>query len=269
MAQYSFADYSAHSNATTTPNTENRARVSYFALKNDGDYAVVRFIYDSPEQFEISTIHAVDIDGRSRRVDCLRGPKDSVHSCPLCEAGVRAISKFYVKLIEYTTDPQTGMIIANPRIWERPASFANDLAKKCQIYNGLSQHTFIITRHGVKGSQGTTYSVDFAPAEVYKPDLYVRDFSAFDSYKLSSYVVLNKSYDELKALAGNNTVIEPESAASVPAATYSQNGQTFNQTPSTAPSFSNHTIPVQPSFTPSTAPQSSAEAPKLGTRRYF
>ena len=43
-------------------------KVSYFGLKDDGDEATVRFVYNSTEEFHLVTVHAVEVDGKQRRV---------------------------------------------------------------------------------------------------------------------------------------------------------------------------------------------------------
>ena len=49
--------------------------VGFFTLKNDNDEAVVRFMCDSTDDFEILTVHDVQIGQRYRKVNCIRDPR--------------------------------------------------------------------------------------------------------------------------------------------------------------------------------------------------
>ena len=75
-------------------------RVGFFSLRDDGDEAVVRFAYNSPDEFEVFTVHPVTIDGKFRKVNCINDLRLGVHSCPLCAAGVQLQQRFYIRLID-------------------------------------------------------------------------------------------------------------------------------------------------------------------------
>lgn len=200
MSVYSYESFlmnkAEKESAKSTPKFQ---KVGYFGLKNDGDTALVRFAYKSPAEFNIVTVHTVEVDGRYKRVSCLReSGTDAVSKCPLCEAGEKLFSKFYVKLIEYTKDEE-GKVVATPKVWERPAGFARVLDSLCEEYGGeLSEHVFKIKRRGAKGDMSTTYDVMYANPELYKESIgYVRDFSAFENFDLSKHSYYVKSFEEI------------------------------------------------------------------------
>jgi hypothetical protein len=58
----------------------------YFSLKDDGDTARVRFLYDSIEDVEGYCVHEVEIGDKKKYVNCLREYGDPVDKCPFCEA---------------------------------------------------------------------------------------------------------------------------------------------------------------------------------------
>lgn len=175
--------------------TSKFQKVGYFKLENDGDVAIVRFAYSNASEFKIATVHVVE---KFKRVVCLRDANDPVEKCPLCAAGEKLYSKFYVKLIEYTKDEQ-GNVVATPKIWERPSGFAQTLDSLCTEYGGLlSDHIFKIKRRGAKGDMKTEYDVMYANPELYKESVgYVKDFTAFDNFDLSRHSYYVKSYDEI------------------------------------------------------------------------
>lgn len=200
MSVYSYESFLMNKaeKSSAKSSTPRFQKVGYFSLKNDGDTAVVRFAYKDKSEFEIATVHTVEIDGRYKRVVCLREANESVEKCPLCSAGEKLYNKFYVKLIEYTKD-ENGNVVATPKVWERPVGFAQTLDSLCTEYGGsLSDHVFKIKRRGAKGDMQTTYDVMYANAELYKESVgYVKDFSAFDNFDLSKHSYYVKSYDEI------------------------------------------------------------------------
>lgn len=199
MAQFNYEDYEQLEAKRQSENTDGKSKVSYFGLKNDGDEAIVRFAYTSPKEFELMSVHVIEIDGRTRKINCLRTPYEPLDKCPLCEAGEKVYQKFFVKLLEYTTD-ETNKLVATAKIWERPAGFSRTLKAYFEEYGDLSNCVFKIKRHGAAGSRDTKYDIIFANPTIYKPEVYVKDFSSFANYSLSTYVVLDKTAAEMKEL---------------------------------------------------------------------
>ena len=134
----------------------NKQYVSYFGLKDDGDEAVVRFIYSDPSQFDVYTVHPVTIDGKFRKVNCLRGFHDPVEKCPLCEAGEPVQNKIYIKMIKYERAEDGSTINIVPCVWERPASYITILNNLFSEYGDISDCVFKIRRSGERGSLQTT-----------------------------------------------------------------------------------------------------------------
>lgn len=196
MAKFTFNNY--ENDKKTQSTHSSMSRVGYFnSLKDDGDEAIVRFAYNTPEEFELTSVHRVKIDDKWRNVSCLREDNDSFDVCPLCKASKENYRvKFFVKLIEYTTNGN-GEIVATPKVWERPVSFATTLADNYKEYGNLSNYIFKIKRTGAKGSLQTTYSVLLANQVVYKPELYVADFSAFQNFELAHHSYIEESYSDL------------------------------------------------------------------------
>ena len=182
-------------------------RVSYFSLKDDGDEAIVRFVYSNPDQLEIFTTHSVTIDGKFRRVNCLREPGTPVHTCPLCESGQNPQNRTYIKLIEYTRG-EDGTVTYSPKIWERSASYVNILTGLFEEYGDLSNCVFKIKRSGERGSMQTTYSIMFGNPTIYNEQVYPKDFSAFENYKILGGPLLEKNYNELKEILGDAAEVE-------------------------------------------------------------
>lgn len=196
MSIYSYESFLMNkADKTSAKPTSKFQKVGYFKLENDGDSTLVRFAYKDKSEFQIATVHVVE---KFKRVVCLRDAKEPIEKCPLCEAGEKVYSKFYVKLIEYTKD-ENGNVVATPKIWERPSGFARTLDSLCEEYGAdLCDHVFKIKRRGAKGDMKTEYDVMYANPELYKESVgYVKDFSAFDNFDLSKHSYYIKSFEEI------------------------------------------------------------------------
>ena len=186
-------------------------RVGYFSLKDDGDEAVVRFAYDSPDEFDIMTTHQTQIDGRFRRVNCLRDFNEPVDKCPMCKAGVPIQQRFYIKLIEYVMD-ENGEIEVVPKVWERPTSYVTILNNLFIEYEDIKDFVFKIKRSGKKGSLQTTYSILPANQKIYNESRYEKDFSGFEGYNVLGSALLNWDAEKMKESLGDTETKEEEPA---------------------------------------------------------
>lgn len=201
MANISFADYENKKSSPTQSNKEYK--VGYFSLKDDGDEAVVRFAYNSVTEFNIVTVHVIKTttkEGKEifKRVSCLREAHDPLDKCPLCLSGNKVVDKFYVKLVEYVKD-ENGNVTPKARVWERPAKFARELKSLMDEYGDLTNVLFKVKRRGTRGSTDTTYLPVYIPSTspIYRPEVYVKDFSDFEGFKMAGSFYLVKTEAEM------------------------------------------------------------------------
>lgn len=184
----------------------NFQKVGFFKLDNDGDEALVRFAYNSPNEFDIADIHrSKDKNGFWRNISCLRTPNEPLENCPLCAAKESLKTRFFVKLIQYTKD-ENGKVIVTPKVWERPSGFIKEVKNLITEYGDLKDIVFKIKRNGAKfnakGEPNTdvTYSIMYQPPHIYKEELgYIKDFSAFDNFDVSKHSYAVRTADEIKA----------------------------------------------------------------------
>ena len=194
------------------------SRVGFFSLKNDGDEAVVRFAYNEIyEVFEdVVTCHPVSIDGKFRKVNCLRSPKGPIEDCPLCAKGERYEQRVYIRLIEYIRG-EDGSVTPVAKVWDRPRSYVDILNSFYTEYGDISGQVFKIKRSGAAGSKDTKYNIIPANPAIYNSNIYVADFSAFDGYNPVGTAVVNMSYDDLATLgtptSSGGTFVEPDRTA--------------------------------------------------------
>lgn len=209
MAKVRFQDVSNVISTSNNSDNASRSNVSFFMLKNDGDEAIVRFMHDSVDSFDIHTCHVMNIDGRFRNVECIREPMSPISECPLCASKERLTTKMFIRMIQYVKDPETGAIKAMPVIWDRGISYAKTLKDLLDEYGPLSNCIFKIKRSGAAKSMDTKYSIMLCSPAVYKNELYPIIPDAFDNYTvLNNVVVLNKDYNEMAALVGMTPATE-------------------------------------------------------------
>lgn len=128
---------------------------SFFSLKNDGDTARVRFLYNGMEDVAGYAVHEVTVDDKHRYVNCLREYNEPKSKCPFCANNNFQRAKLYIPLY----DIDAGEV----KIWERGKNFFSKMSGICARYASgntpLVSHTFDVERHGKKGDTSTTYEI--------------------------------------------------------------------------------------------------------------
>lgn len=172
--------------------SHSRTSVGYLTLKNDGDEAIVRFDYAMPEDFDVFQIHSVDVNGKTRSVDCARQPADDISACKLCEEKYPLKTKFFARLIQYINTDEG--VKAVPKVWERPSKFLyTKLATLCEEYGTpLSDNVFKIKRCGAAGDKNTTYEILYCNPKIYDDAHYPKDFSGFEGFNLVGTMILKE-----------------------------------------------------------------------------
>ena len=156
------SQYSASSNGGS--------KASFFALKNDKDYAFVRIMHTNKSDFDVNVVHSVVVDGKQKKVNCLRTASEPTANCPLCAAGERIQTRMYVHLLQYTQQ-QDGTWVAEPKIFDRGRDYIEKIGTLAETYAPLHATVFKVVRNGKAGDQTTTY--EFLPMPPsYSADVY-------------------------------------------------------------------------------------------------
>lgn len=146
MGRLGIEDYENYGNSSNT---------SFFSLKDDGDVARVRFMYNSAQDIVGFAAHKIKIDDRDRFVNCLREYNEPVDKCPFCAAHNFQTVKLYVPL--YNEDTK------EVQLWERGKKFFGKLGSLCARYSKADvpfvAYQFEIERNGKKGDKETTYEI--------------------------------------------------------------------------------------------------------------
>ena len=199
MSKQDFDSINFGTNGSTNTGSKSTApQVGFFQLKNDGDEAVVRFMCDSTKDFEIFTTHTTPTaNNKYMKVNCLREATDPVSKCPLCESKAYKLTQtFCITLIQYEKQADN-TIVATPKVWARPISFAQKLKSYIDNYGPLSDVICKVIRHGA-GLQTEYEVVPNLSKAIFRDDLYVKDTTPFKDYTALGKVVANKSADDMR-----------------------------------------------------------------------
>ena len=156
----------------------------FFSLKNDKETAKVRFLFNDADDVQSQSVHQVEVDGKKRWVDCLRGYGAPIDDCPFCKAGKFVNFKYFIPL--YNMDADT------TQIWERGKKFGSKLSSMCSRYAPVVNHIFEIERNGKPGDQQTSY-------EIYECGDVDGSVEDFDFQNPVGTVIMQKSADEMEA----------------------------------------------------------------------
>lgn len=275
MAKVDFNNMQDDSAYSTTNNAGSD--VGFFTLRNDNDEAIVRFMCDSTDDFEILTVHDIKVGDKYRKINCIRDFRDPVENCPLCATGTKINQRFFIKMIQYdkTTD-NAGNVVITPKamIWERSTQYAKTLKSYLDNYGPLSDIICKIIRHGKAGDMQTTYEiVPNLNKNIYKDEIYVKDPSIFGDFTAFGTIVMDRTYDEIAQfqMTGQFPVREKkqEAPAEAPSQNYTPQAPMnqgyvppqYNQT--AVPQFENYVAPSnEPVQQTVTAPQFTQAAPQ-------
>lgn len=157
---------------------------SFFVLKDDGDSANIRFLYDDIMDIEGFAVHQVEMpDGKKRYVNCLRNYGDPIDNCPLCREKFKVMTRLFLKV--YNEDDK------ECQVWERGKSYYNDLRILCSRYKPLHDEIVEITRSGKKGDKQTKY----AAFPVENSSVNLDDYDVVDPL---GTIILDKTADEME-----------------------------------------------------------------------
>lgn len=193
MAQVSFENIKNYENRS---NGENL--FSFFSLRNDGDKALVRILYNNPSEFKMVTYHPERIEGKQVNVSCLRDYDDPVSNCPLCAGGRNTVTRIYIPMVQYFND--NGNVTTKLVLWERSLAYARTLSSLIDEYGPLSDMLFTIKRSGAAGSKDTTYDILPSSPKMYPDGLYPLPADALQKtaeFNVIGTIVKDKSFDEM------------------------------------------------------------------------
>ena len=124
----------------------------FFQLRDDGEQAQVRFMYESIDDVEGLSVHQVkDSNDKKHYVNCLREYNEPRDVCPFCAANMPVYAKLFIPLYDVAS--------GQTKTWERGKKFFSKMSSLCSRYPSLVSHLFTIERNGAKGDTSTTYEI--------------------------------------------------------------------------------------------------------------
>ena len=163
----------------------------YFVLKNDGDSAQVRILYENINDVEGHCVHKVkQKNGFFNYVECLRNYEDPIDCCPLCASKQNGDSKLYSKIWVPLYLTEDSKVV----LWERGKSFWKDQLYPLMVEKGepFCGHVFTIERHGEAGDMETTYELIDEGCD----DIRLDDFDEIPNPV--GTIILEKTFEELE-----------------------------------------------------------------------
>ena len=162
----------------------------YFSLKDDGDVARVRFCYNTIDDVEGFAVHEVEVDGRTKDVECLRAYNEPISNCPFCQAKLPQRAKLLIPVYDIEDD--------KIKIWTRGKKFFAQISSLCSRYTNadtdLVNNVFEIERQGKAGSTSTTYGI----YQVDKDDTAIEDLPGYEDIEnVCGKLVWQKSADDM------------------------------------------------------------------------
>ena len=205
----------------------NASSAGYFTLKNDGDSAFVRFLYESSDEISGEAVHQVTVDGKRRYVSCLRELSDAKDVCPLCAHGdgdeQKVSVRMWLDMYVYDKDERGNIKPTYTRqVWERGRAYLPTILGLCARYSPICDTVFEIVRHGKAGDAGTRYDIfpctritaEEAPYEL--PE---------EAYNPVGNIVLDKTAAEMEVFINTGSFGESEGVTARPQTTYSRGAE--------------------------------------------
>ena len=163
----------------------------FFFLKEDKEAAVVRFLHTNEDDLDWYVVHAIEIGGKKRYVQCTEEG-----DCPLCASGNRPIIKIFIQLVD-SRDGKT-------KTWERGQNFVPKVLGLINRYGDLNNRPYEVERNGKKGDTATTY-------ETYPLEKDGKEVNLPERQTLlgENGFVLQKSHLEMTQILNGTYVYEP------------------------------------------------------------
>ena len=174
----------------------------FFQLKDDGDTAEVRFMYDSIDDIVGDSVHEIDMvdengnvvmskTGRPRKkyVACLRDYDDPKDVCPFCREGMFVGVRLVVPIYNISEK--------KVQIWDRGKTMFKKMSRIASKHPSIVSQVFSIEREGKKGDQQTDYYIE----AVGQPDkTTLADLPPLPEIHGTSYKshILDKTADEME-----------------------------------------------------------------------
>ena len=149
----------------------NRDKINFLNLKDDGWYAKVRFMYGPDETFRFEAVHDISENPKKPKyITCLREEGQPIDVCPLCANGYKTKAQFYLpvyvqSIVSVINGIEQEQPIGQVMIFQRGATFKTMLQSILRVTHPTGKpivsSMFRLVRSGKEGSQDTSYMVEY------------------------------------------------------------------------------------------------------------
>ena len=115
----------------------------FSALKDDGDKAIIRFLYKDDKDVDFAWVHRVSIQDKQRYVKC------HGKGCHLCQEVGKPKLRLFLQVLH---DDEVKM-------WERGKTFIPKFINIAERYAPIYKQEFEVVRNGKKGDTKTNYEL--------------------------------------------------------------------------------------------------------------
>lgn len=183
LSQEQLDEYAAQSNGG----------LRFFKLADDGDTATVRFMWETMQDVDFYSVHSIEIDGKTKSINCLREYGEPVDTCPICANMLNKPENIvYIPFFVVNSDNQD--MVGKTVIWNKSLAFWQKVVQPLMVKHGepFCGNLFKITRKGKAGDTNTRYDLSFISHD----DTRLDDFEE-DVPNPSGVLVHDKTFDEM------------------------------------------------------------------------
>ncbi len=163
----------------------------FFSLKNVGDSAKVRIMYDQFCDVEGYSVHSIIVDNKKRSIDCLRGKDASESSCPFCSKKQFPLVKVYIPL--YLVEEGRTVI------WEKGKTYIPRLKELFDEY--AKDRPLVSTVFEIEKILDSSGKVAFDITPIYSDDTLIEDITD-EVRPVYGNLVVQMSFEEMERLVG-------------------------------------------------------------------
>lgn len=164
----------------------------FFQITKDKGVKAVRFLYESVDDIEGTSVHKIKINGKDRYVNCLREYDEPIENCPFCRERIPVQARLLIPLFNIEEN--------EVQIWDRGKSMFDNLVGVCQRAtkkgSSIINHIFEVERHGKPNDKKTDY-------QIFDTDEDDTELSEFEIPKIIGGLVLDKTADDMEYFLEN------------------------------------------------------------------
>lgn len=159
----------------------------FFSIANDKEVKSVRFMYETTDDIEGTSVHKVKVNGKDRYVNCLREYNQPVDDCPFCRENKPVQARLFIPVYNIDEDAV--------QIWDRGKTMFQKMMSVCSRYaskGDIVNNVFEIERNGKPKDKETTYEI----YQVDRDDTKLEDLP--DLPNILGGFVLDKSAEDME-----------------------------------------------------------------------